>query len=158
MKKMVQLWCMALLLGFSSGSLAEPAGGEAMCLEPEPSADKYQTLRSLSLTIRGIPPTLDEFEDLHAFESVPDAWIDEWLNSVAFSEQVSRFHRGLLWNRVDNRTLLELDISVRPFTGWSASCHQGKHVGCLDEPATFDENGEIVGFGTSNSRPFRKDM
>ena len=149
MKKMAQLWCMALLLGMSSSSLAEPAGGEAMCLEPEPSADKYQTLRSLSLTIRGVPPTLDEFEDLHAFESVPDAWIDEWLNSVAFSEQVSRFHRGLLWNRVDNRSpYLSWTITgAAPFTGYSMQVvYRGKHVGCLDEPATFDENGEIVGF------------
>ena len=152
MKALIQTALIIIIVtsGFVLG--AEPLDPADMCLEPEPTVDKYQNLRSLSMALRGTPPSLEEFEALHDLAEIPEEWIDQWLNSAEFSEQVSRFHRGLLWNRVDNRAPY-LGWSIQgggpgamPATGYSLQVvYRGKHVGCLDELATFDENGEIVG-------------
>ena len=153
MKHLLGTWSIIACLLLPGAAQSDPPPADPACLEAEPTTDKYQYLRSLSVALRGTPPSLDEYEALHGLDDVPDAWIDDWLNSVAFSQQVSRFHRSLLWNRVDNRT---------PYNHWGIQgggpgqpaatgyhlqvIYRGKHVGCLDEPATFDANGEIVGF------------
>jgi len=116
------------------------------CEPAEAQQDKYQYLRSLSLAVRGTVPTIEEFQALHDLDDVPDAWIDAWLTSTEFGVHVARSHRKLLWNRVDNRNPYRaFGVTAAPNSAWDQQVvYRGKHVGCLDEPAEFDANGNIV--------------
>ena len=103
-------WLMAAVFGVLpwSTALAEEVSEEAEAeLYPtcEPAAellDKYAYLKALSLDLRGVVPTLAEYESLQDVDDVPAEWIDEWLGSEAFATRVIRKHRDLLWNNVDN--------------------------------------------------------
>ena len=87
---------------------------------------------------------------MDALGEVPDDLLDEWLGSPEFAQRVVRFHRGLLWNNVDNVNLLNAPTTLNYADGspalWRtnpALSFRGAAVPCLDEPATWDEYGVI---------------
>ena len=134
---------------FALGSLhskADPLEADPTCAPIEAQQNRYQYLRSLSLALKGAPPTLEELELLHSLPDVPENMIDEMLNSEEFARSVSRLHRKLLWNRIDNRSYQSAwGLNGSPAWGWHLSVvYRGKNIGCKNEPAEFNEDGSIV--------------
>ena len=129
----------------------EPAvpNEEQVCPVEGPGLDRYRYMRSLSLDLRGELPALDELRSLEDAADVPAALIEEWLASDAFLERVVRHHRGLLWGNITNVGLTRAFAGFRTTAGlyWRtgpSAFYRGATVGCLDEPARFDENGSIL--------------
>ena len=153
MKIRIASVCLSLLsvLALHETAAAQPSEPDPTCETAEPLQDKYQYLRSLSLAIRGTVPTLEEYQALHDLDDVPDSWLEQWLTSADFAAQVARFHESKLWNRVDNRSPYQA-FSIGgggpgqvPASGYHlSSIYRGAAVGCRDEPAEFDANGNII--------------
>ena len=98
----------------------------------------------MSLQLRGVPPSDDEYAVLDALDDVPESMVDAWLNSPEFAAQVVRFHQGLLWNRLDVQ-LINAGFSLRREGGsllyWrlqTGTTYRGAAVACMDTPATYD--------------------
>ena len=149
----VLLCALALTLGATAShdASAELANAELLCPEEPPLQDRYAFLRSMSLQLRGYPPTDAEYAALDAEDDVPEATIDAWLSSAEFAGQVVRFHQGLLWNRLDVQ-LINAGFSLRRDGGtllyWrtqTATAYRGANVACMDTPVSYDpETGAIL--------------
>ena len=68
----------------------------------EQTLDKYQLLRRLSLDLRGHVPSYEEYEALAEHDTVPEAWVKEWMTSEGFRLVARRYHESLLWPNVSN--------------------------------------------------------
>ena len=55
------------------------------------------------MNVSDIVLAMEKYTALHELDDVPLAWIDAWLASDKFAEQVARHHLKFLWNRVTNR-------------------------------------------------------
>ena len=151
-----------LILGLVGSALFSPPaysdGDDPVCAEQDPTLDKYQYLRSLSVALRGTPPTLEELESLHALADVPETMIDAMLDSEEFAKTVSRAHRTKLWNRIDNRSYYNRwGINGSPASGYHLSVvYRGGNGGCKDEPAQFTESGAIIAEWDEEAEQFRE--
>jgi hypothetical protein len=106
-------------------------------------------LRALSLDLRGTLPTLEEYDDLLENNHINASVIGEWLQSDRFAQQLTRLHHGWLWNNVENLNLYNNRANLRTSQGryWRtvpAQTYRGDRVACLDEPARFGDQGEIL--------------
>ncbi len=63
------LACIACLLAYGSGPAS--AQQDAACRDEVPRVDKYEFLRAASLDLRGVVPTIEEYESLADLEDVP---------------------------------------------------------------------------------------
>jgi len=135
-----------VLLGQPVISAAIPDDAGKSCEPVEPVQDKYQYLRSLSLAVMGSVPAMEKYTALHDLDDVPLDWINTWLKSDKFAEQVARYHVKFLWNRVGNRgPYREFQVLPAPSSPYHQSAiYRGKIVGCLNEPVEYDKNGNIV--------------
>jgi len=117
--------------------------------------DKHEYLKALSLDLRGEAPSLQEYTTLSEQEKVTSAQIDSWLNSDAFADQVSRFHRSLLWNRVMGTRLVERRARLHTKHAWFSApalsnafrttILRGANAPCFDKPAQFDpDTGNLI--------------
>src|SRR5687767_3421744 len=128
---------------------AQVANDARMCEPLQQELDKYGYLKALSLDLRGRPPSAVEYAALDGVPDVPDQLIEEWLVSSEFATRVVRHHRDLLWNNISNISLLNNRAGLNTLAGGlyyrrtQAPLYRGGDVGCLNEPATFDEEGEI---------------
>ena len=75
-----------LLVGVRTAA-SDPAGLELVCPDDEPEVSLSRHLRELSLDLRGIVPTLEEYEEVLAAGEVWDSLIDEWLASQEFVDR-----------------------------------------------------------------------
>ena len=134
-------WLLLLLIGsLSLAQAAEPptCPTDAEWLEPT------TYLKSLSLDLRGVVPTLEEYEQVAEMGAVPEEWIEQWLGEEAFVDRAVRFHRDLLWNNVSEVSLVSAAHSLRSSSGiyWRsnpADDYRGETVYCGDFEATLDE-------------------
>ncbi|MEC9440892.1 MAG: DUF1585 domain-containing protein [Myxococcota bacterium] len=139
-----------LILGASSPAMAQAVNADETCAPPEQAQDKYKQLRTLSLELRGHPPSAQEYADLEQHDRVPEAWLDEWLSSKAFAERTVRWHKSLLWNNVTGENLFNANSSLRSTSGlyWRsgriATDSRGRNISCLNQPAQFDADGEPI--------------
>lgn len=80
-------------------------------------------LKALSLDLRGVVPTMEEYEEVAALGEVPESWIDDWLADELFVERMVRFHRDLMWNNVSEAQLLSSAHRFRTTNGiyWRSS-------------------------------------
>ena len=137
---------LALVTAVSAASAADAPS----CPDVAPELDASQYLRSLSLHLRGVPPTLEEYEAVDSGDALLEALVDEWLASDAFADRVVRHHRALLWNNISLVTMLSNRHSVGTSGGiYYRSAHTIFYRGnynlpCVDEPAEFDDDGQIV--------------
>ena len=123
-----------------------------MCPIDPPLLDAAAHLRAASLDLRGTTPDLTEIATLPADAQVtPEAWLDNWLASPAWSTQVVRHHRDLLWNNLANSAgrLMPPSSNLAAEGGLYyrtllAPAVRGQKVPCLDEPAMFSPSGDIV--------------
>jgi len=138
------------LLGAVLGAMPPPVTAQEVGTCPPVTDDLtgHRYLRALSLDLRGVVPSPEEYDRLQDGE-VPEALIDEWLQSEAFVARTVRLHRDLLWNNVsninpiNNRSVLRRDGAI--FWRFAiADLYRGERVQCLDEPATFGPGGEIL--------------
>ncbi len=111
--------------------------------------DKYAYLRALSLDLRGVVPTVEEYEALDGMDDVPAALVDEWMTSDGYASRFVRRHRTQLWPNISNVRLVHQDRRLISRSGlWWRSSQSGifrrERVGCLDEPARFDADGNIL--------------
>ena len=131
---------------------AQVVNEELICPEPDPTLDRYQYLRALSLDLRGRIPTVEEYALLDDEEDVPLELIDEWLASEEFADRVVRQHRALLWMNISNQRILSnnMGLSVTSeglyfrrgladnFRG--SEDQENENIPCLNVPAVFDKD------------------
>ncbi len=124
----------------SSASSIPLVNADEVCEEPIPLQDKYRYLRTLSLDLTGMPPTMAQYEELSALEEVPEAWIDAMLDSDGFVQRFIRAHRKLIWNNIQTVQLLSAGARLRTNSGnfitngSRSALYRGEAVPCLDEP------------------------
>lgn len=150
------------VLGGGLAALTLLAPSEAECDDPElcraqeTRLDDEAYLRALSLDIRGVIPTPEEYDRPR------DAQLEAWLSSPEFAQRVVRRHRELLWPNIKNVTLYHFRNNVGSAASTTVSGGTGASVylrstatmrlmlrghqraTCLDEPATFDAHGNVV--------------
>jgi len=150
LKRALTMSLFVLLVGVRTAA-SDPAGLELVCPDDEPEVSLSRHLRELSLDLRGIVPTLEEYEEVLAAGEVSDSLIDEWLASQEFVDRTVRRHRALLWNNVTNVNLFNNNVTLNGngnnTTYWRrnpAVTYRGASVTCLDEPAQWDDDGRIV--------------
>lgn len=111
------------------------------------SLERY--LRALSLDLMGRLPTKEEYELVDQGTQIDSQLINEWLHSQELAEQLTRLHHGWLWNNIENLNLYSNNAGLRSTQGrfWRtnpAQNYRGDRVACLDEPARFSPQGEIL--------------
>jgi hypothetical protein len=92
-------------LAVAPSSSASSSSQPPTCPPDEETMSGARHLRAISLDLRGVVPSPDEYERLVGGE-VPESLVDEWLDSEAFADRAVRFHRSLLWNNVDDQRLV----------------------------------------------------
>ncbi|MCA9687935.1 MAG: hypothetical protein KC457_37600, partial [Myxococcales bacterium] len=86
---------------------------------------------------------------LGPLDDVPADVIDAWLHSDALADRLVRLHRDLLWNNVSDVQLVSVSAGINASAGiWGrggtqAIFYRGANVRCLDQPATWDADGQI---------------
>lgn len=142
------------LLGalWAPGSVAqaqESTNEAEACAPAQARTDKYRHLRALSLDLRGVPPTAQEYEALAEHDDVPEAWVDQWLESKDFAQRTVRWHRAQLWNNISNQNIVSVSrgLAYSSQTYWRngtmAVRLRGRNVPCLNEQARLS-TGELV--------------
>jgi hypothetical protein len=140
--------------------------GDAPGCAPEaPWLSRDEYLRALSLDLRGVVPTMEEYESVAAMDDVPASLIDAWLASPEHAARVVRHHRDLLWPNLSNVRFVDFRRRLGSI-GTDAACVEGyvgpdtcrrwyrstssttlpvrgAAVACDDVPATFDEDGNV---------------
>lgn len=136
----------ALALGLLTPSEAE-CDDPAECRPPQTRLDDHAYLRALSLDLRGVIPTPEEYAEVEAEGGVSEETLDEWLRTEAFAQRVVRRHRELLWPNIENTGgglyhYRRMIGSYGDYDLWQLRNQQarenfrGGDVSCLDEPAT----------------------
>ena len=122
---------------------------DSACRPQEVQMDRWRTYRSMSLDLTGNVPQPQRYARLQNTRSVPDAFVEELLNTEAFTARVVRWHRDLLWNNVDNVELLSNRAHLRRtgeihfVGGTQARLYRGAAVVCADTPASYNEDGSL---------------
>jgi hypothetical protein len=108
-------------------------------------------LRALSLDLRGVVPSAEEYGLLDAAGEVPEAVIDAWMATEGFVERTVRRHDDLLWPNVgdirlmSNRQRLSYDYDQGVYYRYLvAPNYRGGPVPCGDFPAEYDEDGALI--------------
>lgn len=123
--------------------------GTAAAQEPEPmhpQMEGVELLRAMSLDLRGVVPTMEEYNAVQTGSDVDDV-IDGWLDSSGFTERVVKQHRSLLWNNVANVRISPNQSRLIQRNGvWfrntASTVFRGVfNVGCTSRDAEFDEFG-----------------
>lgn len=145
-------WVPLLLLAASLAPAALVRGDEAQCRTEVPRLSPEEYLRAVSLDVRGVVPTVEEYESIRGLPDVPEAMIDEWLASEEFGQRVVRRHRALLWPNAENVRFVDFrrrlgSTGTGAAQRWYRSSQtttvaiRGANVPCDDVPATFDADG-----------------
>jgi hypothetical protein len=108
-------------------------------------------LRALSLDLRGVVPSEEEYGLLDEAGEVPEAVIDAWLASPGFVDRAVRRHDALLWPNVgdirlmSNHQRLSYDYDEGVYYRYLvAPNYRGGPIPCGDFPARWDEHGELI--------------
>jgi len=139
------------LLATAAGARADGRANESLvCRADLPQQDKYSYLRSLSLDLRGVTPTQEEYAALDGVDDVPESTINEFLQSEEFVQRSVRWHREMLWNNVSNISLTSFRQGMtRAGSGvWyradAATLYRGiRGTECLDQPVEHEPDGSI---------------
>jgi hypothetical protein len=133
-------------------SLAPPAWAQddpfATCPVDEDVLTGSAWLRAVSLDLRGVVPTPEEYADVEAGTPVEDL-VDAWLQTDAFAWQVVRHHRSLLRTNVaDIRLLSNRQRLIAEGDVWwrylVAPHYRGGPEFCGDFEATYDDDGDLL--------------
>ena len=123
---------------------------EGMCMAAAPDPDGYAYLRALSLDLRGYVPEPEEYTSIAgAGDALPDALIDQWMDTPEFAQRVVRHHRSLFWPNVSDIRLLSNRSRLIKENGiWYrylvAPLYRGGPVSCGTSEAQFAPDGTIL--------------
>ncbi|MFT4621720.1 MAG: hypothetical protein ACI8PZ_000372 [Myxococcota bacterium] len=136
---------MILLLAIASALAAPPTLDEPVASSRLTGSD---WLRALSLDLRGVIPSVDDYDRLVDGE-VPDLLLDEWLQSEAFADEAVRYHRGLLWPNISDIRLLSNRQRMITSGGiyyryLVAPNYRGGPISCGDFEAEWDDEGRLI--------------
>jgi hypothetical protein len=132
--------------------------------------DIFRDLKALSLDIRGMPPSVDELLSFQSqvdqrnqalaqagneatsyddYQDIIESFVEDWLHSPEFAKQVTRLYRSVVWNNISNLNLYNNRVMLGATNSiyWrndAATMYRGARVRCADEPARFDDNGNIL--------------
>ncbi len=127
---------------------------ELVCRPETTTLTPHEYLRALSFDLRGIPPTMEEYAAIDDVGEVPENLIDEWIASVEFVDQAVVFHQKVFWNNLSN--LRSHNPNTELATGPGKVFYRRRlsrslrnsptysYTPCLDEPAQFTADGELV--------------
>jgi hypothetical protein len=87
-----------MLLWMLTALAVEPA----TCPPAEELAETERWMRAVSLDVRGVIPSPEDYQQITTPGELPEDLLDSWLASDAFVEQAVREHRGRFWNRFGN--------------------------------------------------------
>ncbi len=140
------------LVALPTAVSAEPFNADLVCRAPTAELTPHERLRAVSMDLRGMPPSMEEYETVTQTGTVPDNLLEAWLDSPEFREQAVRWHRGLFWNNLENLRIYDRKIELNKTAGdvyWRrehARFYRGglEKVPCLDEPAQWDAQGNII--------------
>lgn len=129
-------------------------GDDPTCRPEAPRLSRDEYLRALSLDLRGVIPSMEEYESVASMDEVPASIVDAWIASPEHAERVVRHHRALLWPNVSNVRFVDFRRRVGTTgtgdaTRWFRSSQtttvaiRGANVPCDDVPATFDADGNV---------------
>lgn len=146
---------LALALALPALASADEPMNPGVCEAEGKEIDPYRQLRALSLQLRGVVPSLEDYAVVDLHGEVPESLLDEWLGSDEFAGRVVRLHRDLLWNNISNVNLFNARSGLTrsrtdgntPYRYWrsqQAIRYRGDRVPCLDRPAEWDANGNLV--------------
>lgn len=150
-----------LCVAWPSVAAAQESPQQALEQAQKVELDKHAYLRRLSFDLRNAPPSWEEQEALRGVEGVPDALLDQWLDSDGFLEVMVDFHRDLLWTNVTNFQYIQFPwdlsrVTVGPTGDTHVVYHQRRKgayyrggpsavenqlIPCGHWPATFDAQG-----------------
>ncbi len=135
----------AALSGWASMATAVASEPET-CPPADELVDAERWLRAASLDIRGVIPSVDEYQQISSPDQLPEDLIDAWLQTDDFVETAVRQHQTRLWNRVGNVTLINNRNRLQNTGGirWvrqRAGLFRGDaNLYCGDFPATDADN------------------
>ncbi len=145
--------------------LAAPLAAAAQDEASEPcddvvEVDRFRLLRQLTLDLAGRVPTVDELEAVRDADDVGEAQVDALLAAPEFSNFVRRHHRDLLWPATDAIEVVNAAVALllpaqlymyegdgdpdRLFLLFTGVYGRGGLVPCKDEPAEWDEDGNLI--------------
>lgn len=147
-------WVMAAVIA-SGLAWTGPVAGQ-VCEESDTNS-ALQHLRRLSVDLRGRLPDLAEAEAVVAAGAVEPALIEAMLGANEFGQRVRAWHRDLLWTNLQRQRLQQNAWLLTGPGGrgggagaaWvrannRSTQYRGGQVSCLDEPARFDADGQIL--------------
>lgn len=128
----------------------------SVCDEATAIQRSLSQLRRLSLDLRGRVPTIEEQSSVVTNGAIDPSIVDGMLSSEDFVAQLRRHHRDLLWTNLDDLRITLNAYALAPPRGRQTapayflaanirrSQYRGGPAVCLDEPARFDQAGEIL--------------
>lgn len=149
---MKHIWKTVLvsLLLFGHTASAEEANSLLACEEATEFLSPMRYLRALTFDLAGRAPSEEEISTVSSAGEVPEALIDGLLADRQFAEQAARFHRSFLWNNLSTVRLVNANFRLQRASGqlyWRrnpARVYRGDNIPCLDQPAQFDQDGNIM--------------
>ncbi len=131
---------------------ADAAADDSVCPTDDALISGNAWLRALSLDLRGVVPTDEEYAEVEAAGEVPESLLDEWLATDDFAWQAVRYHRSLLWPRVTdirlmaNKQRLTYDYDAGLYYRYLvAENYRGCPMKtCGDFEASWTADGELV--------------
>ena len=127
----------------------------AQVCEEDALQSSLQYLRRLSIDLKGTLPNLTQLEEVVNTTMVPDALVDDLLNSDAFIQEMRNYLQLLWTNILSQRFTAGVWIlrKGRAADGTDAywirangrsSRYRGGQIACKNEPAQFDAEGNIL--------------
>ncbi len=147
---------------------ASPAWAE-VCDESTAIAESLQYLRRLSLDLRGRVPTLEEQSSVVTNGAIDPSIIEAMVESDDLIHQVRRHHLDMLWTNLANLRITNPPWILSPPNGRQTAPayfiqaqvrrtrYRGGPVTCLDEPARFDGEGNILTTVDTNNPNIRRE-
>lgn len=133
-----------------AGIQSANAGDDPVCASDEAAyLEGTAWLRSVSLDLRGVVPTVEEYDRLDADGNIPDDLLDEWLASEEFANRVVRHHKSLLWNNMAGTSFFGQTARLyRSGDRWYrrnvADRRRGARAPCLDWENEIGTDGRPV--------------
>ena len=152
LKRLVSIGLLsATVLAFVFIGQASP---QTQICDPNDVQYQLQYLRRLSVDFRGYLPSVEEANKVAKEGKVTETLIDSFVESPEFLKELTGYHRDLLWAalptiRFGNPWRMTGNGDSSPlYIRDRATMFRGREtgnrtVGCLNEPATFDKDGNI---------------
>jgi hypothetical protein len=102
---------LALVL-FVPGSVSAQLATEC---DTSQELDKYKFMRRLSLDLRLVPPTWDEYQQIADKDWVTDEIIDGWMSQPGYVGSMRRMHKDLFWPNPAGSQLSDVQTNLVKF-------------------------------------------